>query len=109
MPPDYIRDIVREIERNYREELTLEYFEKHYHRSKYHILREFKKHIGVTLNEYIILTRISHAKELLKYSDMPVSEITFEIGMKNVTHFINLFKAREDMTPLAYRKAWRGN
>lgn len=62
--------------------------------------------MGVTVNEYVVLTRIAHAKELLKYSDLSVNEITFEVGMNNVTHFINLFKAREQMTPLAYRKIW---
>ena len=64
--------------------------------------------MGITVNEYLINARISYAKELLKYTDMPVGEIAFESGMNNVTHFINLFKSREEMTPLAYRKAWRG-
>lgn len=63
--------------------------------------------MGLTVNEYIITARISYAKELLKYSELSVNEITYEIGMNNVTHFINLFKARENLTPLSYRKAWR--
>lgn len=104
--PDYIREIAREIDKNYQQPLTLSYFEGLWHRSRYHISKEFKKYMGVTVNEYVILTRMSHAKELLKYSDLPVNEITFEVGMNNVTHFINLFKAREQMTPLAYRKMW---
>ena len=105
--PDYIRQIVREIDKNFKSGLPLSYFEEFTHRSRYHILKEFKKYIGVTIHEYIITARISYAKELLKYSDLPVSEIAFEAGMNNVTHFINLFKAREGATPLAYRKAWR--
>lgn len=105
--PDYIRQIVREIDKNFKSGLPLSYFEEFTHRSRYHILKEFKKYIGVTIHEYIITARISYAKELLKYSDLPVSEIAFEAGMNNVTHFINLFKAREGTTPLAYRKAWR--
>ena len=105
--PDYIRQIVREIDKNFKSGLPLSYFEEFTHRSRYHILKEFKKYIGITIHEYIITARISYAKELLKYSDLPVSEIAFEAGMNNVTHFINLFKAREGATPLAYRKAWR--
>ena len=105
--PDFIRNIASKIEHHFKEPLTLELFEKEFHRSKYHISKEFKKYIGVTVNEYIIISRISYAKELLKYSDISVSEITFEIGMNNVTHFINLFKARENITPLTYRKKWR--
>ena len=106
--PDFVKDIAREIDKDFRRHFTLSYFEEKYHRSRFHIAKEFKKYMGSTVNEYLINTRISYAKELLKYTDMPVSEIAFETGMHNVTHFINLFKDREETTPLAYRKAWRG-
>lgn len=107
--PDYIRQIVNQINKNFRETLTLEELADMVHLSKYHVLREFKKYMGVTIHEYLITERISYAKELLKYSSLPVSEIAYETGMNNVTHFINLFKAREGSTPLAYRKAWKEN
>lgn len=106
--PDYIRAIAKEIDQNFRSPLPLSHFESNYHRSKYHLSKEFKKYIGVTLNEYIIGARLAHAKELLKYSDYSISEIAYETGYNNVTHFINLFKKREEVTPLAYRKAWKG-
>lgn len=105
--PDYIKEMTREIDKNFKSDLSLSYFEEFTHRSRYHILKEFKKYIGVTIHEYIITARISYAKELLKYSELAVSEIAYETGMNNVTHFINLFKTREGTTPLAYRKAWR--
>ena len=105
--PDYIKCIAKDIDKNFRTELSLSYFEENYHRSRYHIAKQFKKYMGTTVNEYLISARISYAKELLKYSDLTVSDITFEAGFHNVTHFINLFKARENITPHAYRKAWR--
>lgn len=105
--PDYIKDIVREIEKSYGAELTLDYFASRYHRSKFHISKEFKRYMGIPVNEYIINVRISSAKQLLRYSDYSIHEITFAIGMNHVSHFINLFKARENMTPLSYRKEWR--
>lgn len=105
--PEFVRDIVKEIDQNYFQPLTLSHFELLCHRNRFHISKEFKKYIGMTINEYIITTRISHAKDLLKYSDLPVNDITYEVGFNNVTHFINLFKARENTTPLAYRKAWK--
>ena len=105
--PEYVRRIANQIHKNFREELTLEELSDLVHRSKYHVLREFKRYMGVTIHEYLITERISYAKELLKYSTLPVSEIAYETGMNNVTHFINLFKAREGTTPLVYRKAWK--
>lgn len=105
--PEYIKEIAREVDRNFKSALSLSYFENLTHRSRYHILKEFKKYMGITINEYLIITRISYAKELLKYSELSIGEIAFESGMNNVTHFINLFKAREGITPLTYRKSWR--
>lgn len=105
--PEYVKSIARDIDKNFRSDFSLSDFEEKYHLSKYHIAKQFKKYIGTSVNEYLITTRISYAKDLLKYSELSVSEIAFESGFHNVTHFINLFKARENSTPHAYRKAWR--
>jgi AraC-like DNA-binding protein len=37
---------------------------------------------------------------------LPISQISEIIGIENVTHFINLFKNRENCTPLKYKKLW---
>lgn len=105
--PSFIDFIIQEIQLNYKEKITIEDFANKLHLDKYHLMKEFKKHTGTTIYEYIINTRISHAKELLKYSNLSISDITFECGMNTTSHFINLFKMRENMTPLAYRKQWK--
>ncbi|SCP96486.1 AraC family transcriptional regulator [Anaerobium acetethylicum] len=105
--PEYIRAVMKYTDRNFREPLSLDDLASRYGISKFHLSREFKKHTGTTVNEYIINTRLSYAKELLKYSDLSVNEIAYSAGFHNVSHFINLFKARENMTPLAYRREWK--
>lgn len=104
--PDYLKRIIRYVEEHFREALTLDALAAMENMNKYHLCREFKNYTGITLNEFIISTRLSYAKELLKYSTTPVGEIAYLSGINNVSHFINLFKARENRTPLAYRKAW---
>lgn len=59
------------------------------------------------MKEYLINCRLDYAKELLKYSDKSIYDITFLIGMNNVSHFTNLFKSRENLTPHAFRCQWR--
>lgn len=105
--PPYMKALLKEIDQNFTETLTLEELARHCGMSKFYLSREFKKYMGITVNEYIITARISYAKELLRYSDHSVNEITYEIGMNHVSHFIQLFKAREGLTPLAYRKEWQ--
>lgn len=106
--PDYIKNTMKYIDKNFTEMLSLEKLAERVNVSKFYLAKEFKFHTAATVNEYIILSRLSYAKELLKYSDLSVNEITFKIGINNVSHFINLFKARENMTPLAFRKEWKG-
>ena len=104
--PDYLISVIKDIDQNFRTKLSLDILSKNHGISKFYLSKEFKKYVGITLNEYIINTRLSYSKELLKYSEMSVSEIAYQSGMNNVSHFINLFKNRENVTPLSYRKEW---
>ncbi|RAP76953.1 helix-turn-helix domain-containing protein [Paenibacillus montanisoli] len=104
--PAYLADMIREMERRCSETIRLDELARSFALSKYHLIREFKKHIGMSPNEYLIYLRIVRAKELLKYTAKPVAAIAEEVGVDNVSHFINLFKAREGLTPLAFRKKW---
>ncbi len=107
MIPAYVKETMKFIDKNFADQLTLETLADKVNISKFYLAKEFKHYTGSTVNEYIILSRLSYAKELLKYSELSVNEITFQIGLNNVSHFINLFKARENITPLQYRKEWK--
>lgn len=105
--PDSLKRAVKEIDNHFQEPLTLDGLSALAGISKYHFSREFKRYIGMTPNEYIIVARINYSKQLLKYSNQTIEEITFNCGFHNVSHFINLFKKHEKATPLKYRKEWR--
>lgn len=105
--PDSIKQVITDIDRNFKSELTLDGLARKHGMSKFHLARKFKEHIGITVNEYIICSRISCAKDLLKYTHLPINEIANTVGIHDPSHFINLFKARESLTPSAYRKKWK--
>lgn len=105
--PGYIKNVLKDIDQNFKSPLSLDDLAGRHGVSKFHLSKEFKKYTGTTVNEYIIANRLSYAKELLKYSNDSVNEIAYKIGMNHVSHFINLFKNRENTTPLAYRKEWQ--
>lgn len=104
--PLYLKQILKKIENHFQEFITLDLLSNEFGVSKFHLSREFKRYIGTTLNEYLILTRLNYSKELLKYTNMTVEQIAFSCGFHQVSHFINLFKSREKMTPLRFRKEW---
>lgn len=48
---------------------------------------------GITLEKYILNRRIEKVKELLVYSDQPISDIAFNLGYSSVAHLSKQFKA----------------
>ena len=105
--PSVLEQVVRDLNKRFHEPISLDQLSKQHAISKFHLVRQFKKYTGFTPHEYVINCRITYAKELLTYSDLTVAEIAARTGIHNVSHFINLFKQRAEMTPLAYRKKWK--
>jgi AraC-like DNA-binding protein len=105
--PSYISEMLRLIDKRYAEKLSLDRLAREFAVNKYHLAKEFKRHTGFPPGEYIINARITRAQELLKYSDLPVSEIAEQVGIEHVSHFINLFRQRTGQTPLAFRRTWQ--
>ena len=56
------------------------------------------------IGEYIAYVRIEDAKRLLCTTDLPVSQISVMLGIKNYNYFTKFFKANVGMPPLKYRK-----
>lgn len=65
--------------------------------------REFKACFSTTPNRWLINKRIEHSKMLLLGTSLTVSEIGFECGFKNNSHFIQAFKKKVSVTPNKYR------
>ena len=104
--PDYIRRAAREVERNCTCGFSLHAMAERYGVSRFHFSRAFKQHMGMNFSEYVIYVRLRQAKELLRYTDDPVAEVASACGMPDVSYFIRLFRQREGITPLTYRKQW---
>lgn len=63
----------------------------------------FKRETGRNIKEYIMQSKIAMAKDLLEHSNMSVSMIALELGYSNFSHFTQVFKKYENITPSEYR------
>lgn len=71
---------------------------------EYHSLSSlFSSVENLTIERYLILQRVEYAKELLKYGDLTLSEISYKLGYSSVQHLSNQFKAVTGMTPTEFR------
>lgn len=69
----------------------------------------FKKVTRKTFMEMVIDYRLNFATQLLVQTDKPISEISFESGFGDVSHFYKMFKAKMHLSPLNYRKKFMRN
>lgn len=66
--------------------------------------RYFKKITRKTFMETVISYRINYAVQQLVHTNQLVSQICFDSGFTDISHFYKLFKTKTKMSPLSYRK-----
>jgi AraC-like DNA-binding protein len=99
-----VRDTIRFLEDNYRKRLTLDDIVAQTNIKKSHLCSLFKKETTVTIFECLMIIRVRKAVELLSYTDMPLSQISEEIGFVNITHFNRVYTKHVMIPPGQYRK-----
>ena len=95
---------------------VLDYIDQHYHEdirlaklaaSLYvthsYLSREFKKSTGYSLVKFIANRRIREARELLRRTDMTISEISSAVGYNSMAHFHHAFKNEIGISPRDFR------
>lgn len=101
---DLQRDIISYIQGHYTEKLTLEMLAVEFHLSEKYISRYFKERFSISFMQYVSHLRMERAKELLRGTDLSITEVALSSGYPSVNFFIRSFKTENQMTPLQYRK-----
>ena len=102
-----IEQVVRYIEKNYADAITIDDMMKEIHISKYHFIRLFNRVIGATPYNYLTTHRINMAKKLLYSTDKTVADIAEACGFSDTSNFITQFKKHTGQKPLQYRNSFR--
>ena len=64
----------------------------------------FHTYFKTTVTAYILLKRLERAKSLLAMTNLPISQISEQVGFADYNYFIRLFKKKTGYTPLQFRK-----
>ncbi len=92
------------MEANFRYNLSLEEYAKLCHRSLSSFKRDFQEHFQESPGKWLLQKRLDYSAALLRGSRMNVTEIAFESGFEDVSHFSRVFKERFDVPPQTYRE-----
>lgn len=99
-----LQKVFEYIDKNYTEDIDINQLVKISCFSLYHFYHIFKKYTGKTVSEYINYIRIEKAEQLLKNTDMQITEIAMAIGFNNTNYFCRLFRKYRGMSPTEIRK-----
>lgn len=64
----------------------------------------FRSQMGIPFGEYLRNLRLSYAENLLRASNLPVTEIAFESGFGSLSHFSRSFREKFGCAPQEYRR-----
>lgn len=95
------------LDTHYREKITLDDLADHFLINKYTLSRNFKEQFGTSIINYLLVTRITHAKQMLRFTELSVEEVGIECGITPLYYFSRIFKQIEGISPMDYRSQWR--
>jgi two-component system response regulator YesN len=83
--------------------ITVQDVADHVNLSPGYFTKVFKRATGQNIKEYIARSKISAAKEMLENSNISISMIALELGYSYFSHFTQVFKKYEHITPSEFR------
>lgn len=92
------------LQKNYAQPLHAEEVAAYCHCSVSALSHLFKKETGQSIPAYLRALRIRNGKQLLRSTDLSVSQIADALGMCNSNYFCQIFKETTGMTPSDYRR-----
>lgn len=99
-----IKQMLEWIHVHYAETIRLEDIARAGSLSRSECCRYFQRILKTTPMRYVKDYRIQKSVELLQSSDASITDIAFQVGFSNASHFIETFRHRLHTTPLAYQK-----
>lgn len=83
----------------------LKYWAEELNISTFYFCKMFKKTVGISPTNFIMLCRLQKAKQLLiEKKDWTIKQVAIESGYPSISYFGKIFLENEGLTPAGYRK-----
>lgn len=84
----------------FREKITISDIASELNMSVPNFSSKFKRTMNMTPNDYLTNIKLQEARKLLRHKN--VTEVAYDLGYENISHFIFLFKKKFGLTPKQY-------
>lgn len=98
-----IGEVMRHINENLSEDMSIEGLASQFYMSKYHLMHKFKSQTGYTIHNYILQKRLMMANILIK-SGKSMTEACSECGFGDYSSFVRAFKKMYGLSPKQHHK-----
>lgn len=95
--------ILTYIEHHYTDRITVSELSQRFFISEYYLCRLFKEHTGFTIIEYVTLTRLHAARNLLKKGNYKMEDVAKKSGFGSVSAFTAAFKKTYGLSPRDFK------
>lgn len=103
---DDVTKVLNYIDRNIKSGITLEEASEYANMSSCYFSKFFKKVTNENFITYVTNSRIDLAKEMLRYTTMPILNIAYELSYSETNYFSKAFKKKVGLTPTEYREEY---
>lgn len=101
---EHVTRIIRYIDEHITEDISLKVISEQMSLSKEYVSSIFKKHMNITLTDYINKRKIHLAKDLISQNNMELNDVAEYVGYKNYSYFSRLFRKYYDITPVRLKR-----
>ncbi len=95
------------IDRHYARSLDVPALARAAHASTAHFSRSFKRAFGETPYQYLRRRRIERAKDLLRETELSVTDVSLEVGFQSLGSFSSAFREVVGVPASDYAQRWR--
>jgi AraC-like DNA-binding protein len=99
-----VGNVIGTLENNFSNDWKLDDLQKIAHMSRSNLMRVFRKATGQSPIEYLVRLRIQKSMELLRNTDLPITEIAMEVGFSDSNYFTRQFRRALGQSPRSFRK-----
>ena len=104
--PQLLQQVRQYLHEQYAQKLTLDVLSARYNISKYHLQRSFQHYFGQSPGEYLTQLRLTRAKELLRSTNLSISEVCYQVGYQDIRTFNRVFKRVAALRPGEFKKLY---
>lgn len=102
-PSKFLIKCAQYVAQNLNNKITTVQMAEALHLNQTYLSTQFKIQSGISITQYVAQEKILEAERLLKFTDIPLSEISDRLCFSSQSHFQNIFKKINGVTPKAFR------